>query len=605
MANLILGKTSCIIPMVAAALADKKKLVRVVVPKALLQTTAQLLQYRLGGMLDRQLRHVPFFRRTPTTEDNIAAFRAIHEEVLKSSGIMICQPEHNMSFALSGRQRLLDGQIAQAGPMINLHSWLTRVSRDILDESDYTLAVRTQLIYPSGSQMTLEGHPHRWEVVEALLRLVDSHMYSLSASFPHSLGVIRRLGGGFPFMFFLRYDVENELIRRLTRDICQGIGGILPMTTNALSTVDRVAIKDFISSTKPSPKSIEGVRKLCPDRPSVRQTVYLLRGLLVNRILMMTLKKRWNVEYGLHPQRDPIAVPFHAKGVPSDQSEWGHPDVAILFTCLAFYYDGVTMAQLRQCLEHILKSDDPAVEYDKWTQSTEDFPPSLRAWNSINVDDDMQLNEIWKTVRYARVVIDYFLNNFVFPRHAKQFKVKLQCNGWDIPLFQLNDGPILNKRSTSPPMTTGFSGTNDNRTMLPLNIKQQDLPSLLHTSAEVLTYLLHSRNRQCVLFSELRESQFGRATELDLLHGLKKKSIRVLIDAGAQILEMDNETVVDQWLKIDGGALAGLYFDQGNKPWVLTRQGKKTPLVASPFADDFSQCLVYLDEVCFSVFLEA
>ncbi|KAI1041411.1 hypothetical protein LB505_005621 [Fusarium chuoi] len=49
----------------------------------------------------------------------------------------------------------------------------------------------------------------------------------------------------------------------------------------------------------------------------------------------MTLKKRWNVEYGLHPHRDPIAVPFHAKGVPSDQSEWGHPDVAILFTCLA------------------------------------------------------------------------------------------------------------------------------------------------------------------------------------------------------------------------------------------------------------------------------
>lgn len=594
--NMGQGKTSCIIPMVAAALADTKKLVRVVVPKALLQQTAQLLQYRLGGILDRQLRHVPFYRRTPTTDENIRAFHSLHEEMLKSAGIMICQPEHNMSFALSGRQRLLDNQIAQAGPMIKLQSWLTRVSRDILDESDYTLAVRTQLIYPSGSQMTVDGHPHRWQVVEAVLRLVDGLMYSLPASFPHSLGVIRRPGGGFPLIFFLRHDVEEELVRRLTRDVCQGLGGILPMNTNALSTGERVAIKDFLSSTSPSPKSIEGIRKMCPDRPSVRQTVYLLRGLLVNRILMMTLKKRWNVEYGLHPQRDPIAVPFYAKGVPSDQSEWGHPDVAILFTCLAFYYDGINLAQLRQCLEHVLKSDDPAAEYDKWAQSSDDFPSSLRAWNSINVDDDMQLNEIWKAVRYARVVIDYFLNNFVFPRHAKQFKVKLQSNGWDIPLFQLNDNSDRSKKSVAQPMTTGFSGTNDNRTMLPLNIEQQDLPSLLHTSAEVLTYLLHSRNRPCVLFSQLRDSRFGRATEMDLLYGLRKMSIRVLIDAGAQILEMDNLTLVQEWLKIEGRALAALYFDQANKPWVLTRQDKRTPLVASPFADDLSQCLVYLDE---------
>lgn len=57
-----LGKTSCIIPMVAAVLADRKSLVRVIVPKALLQQTAELLQARLGGMLNRPLRHVPFAR---------------------------------------------------------------------------------------------------------------------------------------------------------------------------------------------------------------------------------------------------------------------------------------------------------------------------------------------------------------------------------------------------------------------------------------------------------------------------------------------------------------------------------------------------------------
>ncbi|KAF7562130.1 hypothetical protein G7046_g2016 [Stylonectria norvegica] len=594
--NMGQGKTSCIIPMVAAALADRKRLVRVVVPKALLQQTAQILQSRLGGILGRRLRHVPFSRRTPTTEQVIKGFRALHNDILKTAGIMLCQPEHNMSFMLSGRQRLLDNQADQAGPMIKVQTWLTRVSRDILDESDYTLAVRTQLIYPSGSQMVVDGHPHRWHVAQAVLRLVDNHMFDLPLAFPHSVSVIRRAGGGFPLIYFLRQDVEDELIRRITIDICRGLGGMLPMNTNTLPLADRVAIKDFISAARPRLSSTQKIRKLCPDRPSIRQTVYLLRGLLVNRILMMTLKKRWNVEYGLHPNRDPMAVPFHAKGVPSEQSEWGHPDVAILFTCLAFYYNGVNMDQLRQCLEHILKSDDPSTEYDRWTLSTADFPPSLKAWNSINVDDEMQLAEIWRATRYNGVVIDYLLNNFVFPRHAKQFKVKLQANGWDIPLFQLNGG-FDEKKVISRPLTTGFSGTNDNRTMLPLTIQQQDLPSLLHTSAEVLTYLLHLRNRKCVLPRDLRrDSTIGRASEIDLLRGLKERNIRVLIDAGAQVLEMDNLTLAKEWLKIDYQALAALYFDEGNRPWVVSNKGKKTPLLASPYADDLSQCLVYLDE---------
>ncbi|KAF4980380.1 hypothetical protein FZEAL_3610 [Fusarium zealandicum] len=594
--NMGQGKTSCIIPMAAAALANREQLVRVIVPKALLQQTAQLLQARLGGILGRNIRHVPFSRRTPTTEKNIRAFLSIHRETLKSAGVMICQPEHNMSFMLSGRQRLLDEQPAQAGPMIKVQDWLTRVSRDILDESDYTLAVRTQLIYPSGSQMTVDGHPHRWLIVEAVLRLVDDHLVGLPYKFPNSISVILREGGGFPFVFFLRQDVEDELVRNLTADICQGAGGILPLAEQAMPTGDRVAVKDFISSTRPRPSSIERVRALCPDKPSLRQTIYLLRGLLVNRILMMTLKKRWNVEYGLHPRRDPIAVPFHAKGVPSEQSEWGHPDVAILFTCLAFYYDGINQAQLRQCLEHILKSDDPSTEYDTWTKSTDNFPPSLKAWNSINVDDEMQLTEIWKVVRYNGVVIDYFLNNFVFPRHAKQFEVKLQSNGWDIPQFPLDNGPENDKIQVNKSLSTGFSGTNDNRTMLPLNIEQRDLPSLHHTSAEVLTYLLHTRNRRCIMPQDVGVSVLGRASEIDLLKCLRKNKIRVLIDAGAQILEMDNFTLAQQWLRIEPDPLAALYFDEENKPWILTKQGRRTPLLASPFADDLSQCLVYLDE---------
>lgn len=76
--------------------------------------------------------------------------------------------------------------------------------------------------------------------------------------------------------------------------------------------------------------------------------------------------------------------------------------------------------------------------------------------------------------------------------------------------------------------------------MLPLTIKQEDLHGLSHTNAEVLTYLLQPRNRRYVLAAD----NCGRhLAELDLLRMLSNMRIRMLIDAGAQILEMDNFTL--------------------------------------------------------------
>ncbi|KAL9125857.1 MAG: hypothetical protein Q9217_005002 [Psora testacea] len=575
-------------------LADTKKLQRVIVPQPLLLQTAQLLQARLGGLLGREVRHVPFSRKTPTNSDTIKAFYDIHKSIKASSGVIIALPEHILSFRLSGLQRLSDQRIVEATQMVKVQAWVTKHSRDVLDECDFTLAVQTQLIYPSGSQTTIDGHPHRWEAAEALLRSVEGHLWNLQQDFPHSIEVIRRFQGGFPVIFFLRKDVEDVLIARLVNEIVRGQTSIIP--TRECRHSDRLAIKQFISEAVVRPAVIERIDGLFVEKPAAKQNIYLVRGLLVYRILLLTLKKRWNVQYGLHPTRDPIAVPFHAKGVPSEQAEWGHPDVAILFTCLAFYFGGLSLAQLRQSLEHLVKSDDPSSEYDRWTQSTNSLPGSLREWNVINVDDEVQLMEIWQHVRHVVVVIDYFLNHFVFPKHAKQFRLKLQASGWDIPLLSPDSQTLTGQERVGDcprALTTGFSGTNDNRTMLPLTIKQEDLNGLSHTNAEVLTYLLQPRNRGYVLAAD----NCGRhLSEVSLLERLRSMNIRMLIDAGAQILEMDNLSLAKTWLEIDPKAPAAVYFGAENKPFVIYRQGYPVPLVASPFADNLSDCLVYLDE---------
>jgi hypothetical protein len=247
LANSPAGKTSVIIPMSAAILANGKNLVRVVEPKSLLLQTAQLLHARLGSLLGRELRHIPFSRRSITNSETIKTFLDIHKYIQKHSGVMIALPEHMLSFKLSGLQKLSDGKVNEGSTMVKAQNWLETNSRDILDEVDHILAIRTQLIYPSGAQKSVDGHPLRWEVVQELLKQVNSHLWNLQDEFPQSIEVVQRKQGGFPVMYFLRTDVEDELISRLVEDIMRDHTSILPKDSE-LS--DRLLIKKFITEPK-------------------------------------------------------------------------------------------------------------------------------------------------------------------------------------------------------------------------------------------------------------------------------------------------------------------------------------------------------------------
>ena len=402
--------------------------------------------------------------------------------MLETSGIVIALPEHLMSFMLSGQQRVSDDRLEEASQMIKVQKWLRETSRDVLDESDFTMATRTQLIYPSGPQITVDGARNRWGTIQTMLKLVRSNLPDLQRSYHSSIQVVFHDQREFPFVYFLRNDIQDALTQRLVSEICGGQTSMLK--TENLSSTQRRAVRSFISEPRPHKNVAACIASLQKSDPTAANVIYLLRGLIVYRILLLVLSKRWNVQYGLHPQRAPVAVPFHAKGVPSEMAEWGHPDVSILFTCLSFYYQGLSFDQVTQCLANILGSDDPAREYEQWIQGTSAIYYQHCDWTSINLEDESQLTEIWQKTRYKITAVDYFLNHFVFPKHSKQFKVKLQSSGWDIPL-----------RGQGATLTTGFSGTNDNRLLLPLTIRQDDLAALSHTNAAVLTYLLHQPNR--------------------------------------------------------------------------------------------------------------
>lgn len=612
--NMGQGKTSIIIPMVASVLADTERLVRIVVPKPLLLQTAQIMQARLGGLLGRTISHVPYSRKVSTAPNITNAYVDVHKRSMRSAGVMITLPEHIMSFSLSGLQRMADSKRTHAVPMIEAQKWINSVSRDILDECDALLAVRTQLIYPSGAQTIVDGHPHRWKTAQEVLRIVREHVVDLQRTHPKGIEVIWRdenKEGRFPLFSLLRSDVEKAIIRRIVEEVMMERAVFLPIET--CTPTERLAIQDFIRKVEVDPKLVKVIHgmRLFKENSAAKASLLVLRGLLAHRILLMALNKRWNVQYGLHPARAPIAVPYHSKGVPSEQAEWGHPDVAILFTCLSFYLGGLKLFQLKQTLQHLGKSDDPASQYGQWIDSTGSsiLPDSLRDWNLININDDMQMTALCRVLQHNMTVINYFLNNFVFPRHAKQFSTKIQASGWDVPLVSFSSSST-DQPSSIKPLTTGFSGTNDNRTMLPLTIKQDDLLTLEHTNAEVLTYTLQHRNRG--YFHAAIRGTSKRMSEKEFVRTLCTLGIRILIDAGAHILEMSNDQLVATWLDVDNPTLnmnmnmrpgekyrsakAALYFDN-DKPMIMYRnEKKKVPLAATPFVDDLSECLVYIDE---------
>ncbi|KAI1002778.1 hypothetical protein K3495_g5425 [Podosphaera aphanis] len=584
--NMGQGKTSCIMPMAAATLADGSNLLRVIVPRALLVQTLQLLQTRLGGLVGRRIKHIPFSRKISTRNGLSEEFFRHLKEIQMASGIFVTLPDHILSFQLSGQQALSDGRLSEAKDMLQAQKWISKKSRDIIDECDEILSLRTQLIYPSGTQKIVDGHPFRWEIIQSLFEMTEYHLSAIQSFLPNSITVTSKRIGSFPFLCFVHEESEESLISRLIDDICSGRSHIIP----TYSLEDQSYLKDFISKNNVSDAVVQKIESLSPENPKYLKSIYLLRGLFVQKIFITCLKKRWNVQYGLHPFRDPIAVPFHAKGCPSDQSEWGHPDVAIILTCLSFYYQGINVNQFRQTLEYVLKAGDPVQAYGRLIEGSS-LPEVFQDWTSINLEDRIQLNELWKYLYLSVNVINFFLNIFVFPQHAKQFERKLQASSWDIP--SSTPGCYVQNGKNILPLSTGFSGTNDWKRLLPLTISQQDLPILSHTNAEVLTYLLQKRNSGYFLAAD---STGRRLSECDLLRKITENGVTVLIDAGAQIMEMTNHDLAKAWLDIHPNAVAALYFDQENRPQILYNNGRHSSLYSSTFADNLQGCLVYLDQ---------
>lgn len=146
------------------------------------------------------------------------------------------------------------------------------------------------------------------------------------------------------------------------------------------------------------------------------------------------------------------------------------------------------------------------------------------------------------------------------------------------------------------PLTTGFSGTNDNKALLPRSIEQQEIAGLKHTNAMVMSYLLRAENRTYVCAEDTNSQRLSVSSLLDLIVS-QAPATNVLIDVGAQVLDMANKEVAQEWLKTDLTAAAALYFDEADEAVVISRDGRTELLSSSRYQDNLDDCVIYMDEV--------
>ena len=332
----------------------------------------------------------------------------------------------------------------------SLQTWLHSHVRDILDESDEILHSRFQLIYTIGLEQHLDGYPARWTITQQVLRLVRDHAHTLARNHPNSVEYECGIPGSFPHIRIMQGSgIGPRLISMIVEDVMAG--RVPNFDFQDICPALHDAIRSFISEEDvlripDTARRVEEFAK-CSDRHNLWSGLLLLRGLLTSQILLFALtERRWRVDYGLVPQPERLehrhdrastmlAVPYRAKDVPAPDTQFGHPDLTIILTCLSYYFAGLTEEQLRVSFEILIDQDDPSAEYSLWVKEYDHktIPDSLQTLRDINLRSSEQWdNDIFPLFSRNQAAIDFYLAQVVFPEEAKEFPWKITSSSWDL-----------------------------------------------------------------------------------------------------------------------------------------------------------------------------
>jgi hypothetical protein len=570
------GKTSVILPMLALSLSSSDStLVRIIVLKSLFPTNYQSLRYKLGGLLNRRIFPFACRRDMNFNSGQIEQIFYRFKQGLRNCDVILTSPEDVLSFDLLTIDKCRRKEFPTGRSMLSLHRWMKAYARDVLDESDEILHVKYQLVYTVGGQQQVDGGAERWKTIQLILDLVKKYAADISKQFNEEVCYQASARKG----TFPQFRLQSQ---HPFPTLCKNIANDWINNRN-YRPVDTEIILSFVLKTGSSVEPLVG-----KFPPNDVQLFLIIRGLLSSEVLLVALKKRYRVNYGVNSNPSfnrLMAVPFRAKDVVADRTEFGHPDVALVLTHLTYYYSGLNSFQLTQCFNRLNDEEsDPALIYDQWILYEEDnyIPTSIKQWKGVNLKDYQQTSGLlFPALKCNMLVINYFLNHFVFPREAKQFPHKLVASAWDL------------SSSARSKIITGFSGTNDTQLLLPAHIRQYDLPELKKTDAIVISNLLQPANGsyEPLPINVASNEILNRITN-------RKERINVILDVGALFIDKTNQQIAVEWLTLSDKNKINyaVYFDSDSIV-VCDRQFNQQRFEISPASERLDHCVFYLDEI--------
>jgi hypothetical protein len=267
------------------------------------------------------------------------------------------------------------------------------------------------------------------------------------------------------------------------------------------------------------------------------------------------IEREREAEFLVPRSRSITSVPFVGKDVPSERSEFAHPDVIISLTILAFRYEGIRYFELKNLLRALQRSmweeEGPYAkrpssrQFVEWVHlaggkvrglsQDEMFRLSrlagapkvisataLEVWplRLLDMDDVEQFDPVFHLLCRLPQLIHHYLHNIIFPDVLKHQAMKISASGQEL------GGDMLFKRRM------GFSGTPSELLPLELGKCRYD-----RGTDGKLQHVLTSPD---VVSLKLIDMDWSVTGLLDTIAKSTDPLYHTLIDTGALITGMNN-----------------------------------------------------------------
>lgn len=225
--------------------------------------------------------------------------------------------------------------------LLRLYKWTNEHIRNILDESDAILHPKYQLIYTIGGKFAPDGGAQRWLITQAVLKRVPFHMIALYRQHgPTKIelydGYMENRSDVFTPCRILDDDslIFDGLKCKLVDDF---LDGRLAIDFTGITAAKKKKLKTFFLDQSDQ-NAFQIINEFLPEQ---RDKILILSGLIRCEVLKMALTRRWRVNYGVNESSEyKMAIPFKAKDVAAEMTEFGHTDIAICLTQFSYYYKG-------------------------------------------------------------------------------------------------------------------------------------------------------------------------------------------------------------------------------------------------------------------------